>query len=351
MRPVVRRIARWSAVAGGLFFVYLAYIYLTLPDVRPLATVNPQTTAFMELRKREAAEDGRNLVIRHRWVAYPLISNTLRRAVLVAEDSAFFDHEGVDYNELRASLESNWEEGKFSRGASTITQQLAKNLYLSPSRNPIRKLKELMITRRLEAALTKRRILELYLNVIEWGDGIFGAEAASRAYFNKPAFALSPDEAALLAGAIINPREHSPRRPTARLLRRQQIIVRRMGVKPPEARPPDAVSSSSKRVPAVQPSSPAVDPVVGAPVNTTPPAPPTSVQPLKPLPGNGGSPPVIPSIPRVSTSKTAAPGASLLPRLQERNGTEQLVRAIVGEWHQLHGRDHPVDAGPRCPNS
>ena len=124
---------------------------------------------------------------------------------------------GLDLKQLRASLETNWEEGRFTRGASTITQQLAKNLYLSPSKNPVRKLKELLITRRLEAALTKRRILEIYLNVIEWGDGIFGAEAASRAYFGKPASALSPEEAALLAGAIINPREHSPAHPTARL--------------------------------------------------------------------------------------------------------------------------------------
>ena len=118
---------------------------------------------------------------------YTQISSNLRRAVLVAEDSAFFDHEGIDLKQIRASLEMNWEEGRFTRGASTITQQLAKNLYLTPSRNPVRKLKELLITRRLEAALTKRRILEIYLNVIEWGDGIFGAEAASRAYFGKPA--------------------------------------------------------------------------------------------------------------------------------------------------------------------
>lgn len=348
MGRAVRRIARWSAIAGGLFFIYLAYIYLTLPDVRVLTTVNPQTTAFMELRQREAAAQGRKFQIRQRWVPYNSISNTLRRAVLVAEDSAFFDHEGVDYKELRASLEANWEEGKFTRGASTITQQLAKNLYLSPSRNPIRKLKELMITRRLEAALTKRRILEIYLNVIEWGDGIFGAEAASRTYFDKPASALSPDEAALLAGAIINPREHSPARPTKRLLRRQQIIVRRMGIKPPE---PTAVNVTDPTVPAVQPSTPTVDPVSGIPLNATPPAPPEPVQTLKPLPGNGGSPPVIPSIPRVSNSKTAATVASLLPRSQEGNDTEQLVGAVVAEWRELHRRDHPPDAGPRRPHS
>ena len=120
------------------------------------------------------------------------------------------------------------------RGASTITQQLAKNLYLSPSRNPYRKIAELFITRRLEAELTKGRIFELYLNVIEWGDGIWGAEAAARAYFGLPASALAPEQAALLAGAIINPRVYSPAHPNTRLLRRQQIILRKMGyVTPP----------------------------------------------------------------------------------------------------------------------
>jgi monofunctional biosynthetic peptidoglycan transglycosylase len=344
MRRVVRRVARWSAVAGGLFFIYLGYVYLTLPDVRALATVNPTTTAFMQLRLREAEEDGRKLQIRHRWVPYNSLSNTLRRAVLVAEDSAFFDHEGVDFKELRASLEANWEEGKFTRGASTITQQLAKNLYLSPSKNPIRKLKELMITRRLEAALTKRRILEIYLNVIEWGDGVFGAEAASRAYFGKPASALTADEAALLAGAIINPREHNPARPTRRLLRRQQIIVRRMGVKPPD---PATATVSVPTVPADEPSAPVVDPILGTPLNTTPPAPPDSVQPLKSLPGNGSPSPLNPSILKVSASKIAALVASLQPRLQERNVTEQLVRAVIAQRDQLHGRDHPPDAGHR----
>ena len=299
---MVRKIARGALIAGALGFFYIFYVYLTLPDVRPLATVNPTTTAFMQLRIREAEEQGRKLTIRQQWVPYARISSTLRRAVLVAEDSSFFDHEGVDYTQLRASLEANWEEGKFSRGASTITQQLAKNLYLSPSKNPIRKLKELMITRRLEAALTKRRILEIYLNVIEWGDGIFGCEAASRVYFGKSAASLTADEAALLAGAIINPREHSPAHPTRRLLRRQQIIVRRMGIKPPPppapAAPTPAVTVSDPTVPAVEPSSPVADPVSGAPVNSSPPAPPNSVHSVQPHSGNGGSPPVNPSNPK-----------------------------------------------------
>ena len=149
--------------------------------------------------------------------------------MLVAEDDAFWQHEGVDFEQLQESLEADWARGRLLRGGSTITQQLAKNLYLSPSKNPLRKLRELIIARRLEAELTKTRIFELYLNVIEWGDGIYGAEAAARAYFHTSAASLGPAEAALLAGAIINPRVLNPAHPTARLLRRQQIILRRMG--------------------------------------------------------------------------------------------------------------------------
>jgi len=220
-----------SAALGMLGFGFGAFCfsYLTLPDVRGLARTNPTTTAFMELRKEEAAQDGRTLAIRHRWVPYTQISADLRRAVIVTEDAAFFDHDGIDLAEVKASMERNWEEGRFTRGASTITQQLAKNLYLSPSRNPLRKLREVFITRRLEASLSKRRILEIYLNVIEWGDGIFGVDAAARIYFGKTAATLSREEAALLAGAIINPRVHNPGKPTRRLLRRQQIVLRRMG--------------------------------------------------------------------------------------------------------------------------
>ena len=291
----MRKLLRGLAIAASLGFVYIAYVYLTLPDVRALATENPATTAFIELRKREAEESGRKLTIRQRWVPYNQISSNLRRAVLVAEDSAFFDHDGIDLKELRASLEHNWEEGRFERGASTITQQLAKNLYLSPSRNPVRKLKELLITRRLEAALSKRRILEIYLNVIEWGDGVFGAEAASRAYFGKAAAALSPDEAALLAGAIINPREHSPARPTKRLLRRQQIIARRMGIKSAPAPSPEG--QVIQHTPAAD-SPQSGDSVVGfSAINQSPPAPPDAAQTVQPTSGNGGPPPLSPTKP------------------------------------------------------
>jgi monofunctional biosynthetic peptidoglycan transglycosylase len=149
--------------------------------------------------------------------------------VILAEDSAFWQHDGLDYAQIKESIEVNLERREFARGASTVTQQLAKNLFLSPSKNPIRKLRELMIARRLEAQLSKRRILELYLNVIEWGDGIYGAEAASRAYFQRPASALTADQSALLAAAIINPRLLNPARPSARLARRKHLILGRMG--------------------------------------------------------------------------------------------------------------------------
>ena len=212
------------------FFALLAHAYLTLPDVRPLKTSNPTTTAFIELRAREALARGEKPVRVMRWERYPAISRDLKRAVLLAEDAAFWQHEGVDFEQLQDSIQVDWRRGRFSRGASTITQQLAKNLYLSPSKNPLRKFRELIIARRLEAELSKARILELYLNVIEWGDGIYGAEAAARTYFHESAAELDAPQSALLAAAIINPRLFSPAHPNTRLLRRQQLILRRMGV-------------------------------------------------------------------------------------------------------------------------
>jgi monofunctional glycosyltransferase len=275
-----------AAVLGAVAFAFLAYIYLTLPDVRPLRTVNPTSTAWMELRTREAKAEGRTLRHEHRWVPYGRISQNLKRAVIVAEDSLFFEHEGVDLEQIRESMEANFEKGRAARGGSTITQQLAKNLYLSPSRNPIRKLRELVIARRLEAALSKARILEIYLNVIEWGDGVWGAEAAARRYFGVSAASLSPDQAALLAGAIINPRLLNPARPTARLLRRQRIIMRRMGaVTPPVPVPTNApIVADVPDPPEAPPPEPAVPPVVADPVPAEP-APPEPPPPTpKPCP-------------------------------------------------------------------
>jgi len=238
LKTAARAAGRWAAAAAAVGFACLCYLYLTLPDVRPLKTSNPKTTAFIELRAREARARGVTPRRVQRWVSYKSMSPNLTRAVLVAEDDLFWQHEGVDVEQLQESLEADWAQGRFIRGGSTITQQLAKNLYLSPSKNPLRKLKELIIARRLEAELDKSRILELYLNVIEWGDGIYGAEAAARAYFHEGAASLGPSESALLAGAIVNPRVLNPARPTARLIRRQALIMRRMGsVTPP---PPPA---------------------------------------------------------------------------------------------------------------
>ena len=252
----LKRAGRIAAATLAGAFAYIAYVYLTLPDVRPLRATNPRTTAFMELRVREAHARGAPVVQDRRWVSDSRISQHLKRAVIVTEDSAFWRHEGVDYAQLKEAMEENLERLEFARGASTITQQLAKNLYLSPSKNPVRKLRELLITRRLEAELTKQRILELYLNVIEWGDGVWGAEAAARHYFHKGAAELSPAESALLAAAIANPHVFDPGRPSARLRRREEMILGRMGA----VTPPPVLAS--------QPESPAL-----APVETVPPLP------------------------------------------------------------------------------
>jgi monofunctional glycosyltransferase len=268
MRKILRALLAIGAVGIGA----AAFIYITLPDVRSLRTANPQTTAFIELRAREAHARGEQAKRIQRWVDYARMSSNLKRAVLVTEDSRFWTHEGIDFDELKESMEVNIERMEFARGGSTITQQLAKNLYLSPSKDPIRKVREFLIARRLEAELSKQRILELYLNVIEWGDGIYGAEAAARTYFHKPASDLSASESALLAAAIANPRVLSPAHPGARLLRRQKMVMRRMGnVTPPPAvagpvvPPPDASMPDIQPLPDLPPAAPASDALPGQP--------------------------------------------------------------------------------------
>ena len=277
----MKRIARAAAVGAAAGFSVLAYVYLTLPDVRPLRDANPATTAFMELRWREALDKGQKPRRAYRWAPYQRIADSFKRAVLVAEDGAFWQHEGIDLVAIRESIEVNIERREFARGASTITQQLAKNLYLSPSKNPLRKFKELLIARRLEAELSKRRILELYLNVIELGDGIFGAEAAARSYFRKSAAALTPDESALLAAAIINPRVLNPGARSPRLLRRQHMILRRMGL----VTPPPAVPTLTP-APDTAPTEPP-----GTPLEPRPEPTPT---PGEPMPGEPVPPPAPP---------------------------------------------------------
>jgi monofunctional biosynthetic peptidoglycan transglycosylase len=276
----MRSVGRVLLAVAAACFAYAAFAFLTLPDVRVLRTTNPTTTAFIELRAREAHAKGEQAKKVQRWVNYGRISQNLKRAVLVTEDSAFWQHDGLDYQQIKESMEVNFERGEFARGASTITQQLAKNLYLSPSKNPIRKLRELLIARRLEAELTKQRILEIYLNVIEWGDGIYGAEAAARTYFGKSAADLSPSESALLAAAISNPRLMNPGRPTARLLRRQSMVMRRMGA----VTPPPVITTA----PAADSEAP-----ISPGIETVPPLPPVEALPPA-LPGQAVPPPKKP---------------------------------------------------------
>lgn len=278
----MRRAGRILAVTIVAGFGYLIYLYLTLPDVRPLRANNPKTTAFIELRAREARRDGHEPRRVQRWVPYARVSPHLKRAVIVAEDAAFWGHQGIDVNEIRKSLEMDIARGEFTRGASTITQQLAKNLYLSPSRNPLRKLREFLIARRLEAELSKSRIFELYLNEIEWGEGIYGVEAASRTYFGLPASAVGPDQAALLAGAIVNPRVLSPLRPNARLKARQRLIRARMGnVTPPPvlAAIPEQPAFDSAELSGAPESPESVEPAAEEPVEPSPESPATVVEP------------------------------------------------------------------------
>ena len=211
-----------------LIILFVGFQIITFPRVGRLKNENPETTAFMDQRRAELRREGRDDALRHTWVSYESISPHLRSAVIVSEDSRFYEHGGIDQAELEKVLREAWEKKELGRGGSTITQQLAKNLYLSSSRNPFRKLKEIVIAWRMEQVLSKKRILELYLNLVEFGETVYGAEAASRHYFGKPASGLTPGEAALLAGALPNPRKMNPGSPGPYLRSRRDIIVSRM---------------------------------------------------------------------------------------------------------------------------
>jgi monofunctional biosynthetic peptidoglycan transglycosylase len=222
-----RRRARWvtGSLAAGLLG-WIAYEAWTWPDVAALARGKPATTAFIERHRARERRAGRSGQVAWSWVGYGAISPHLKRAVLVAEDIEFFDHHGFAATEVRTALRDAWRERELPRGASTLTQQLAKNLWLSPSRNPARKLKEAVLTRQLERSLAKRRILELYLNVAEFGPGVYGAEAAARRYFGKPASALTEAEAAQLAAGLSRPSRWHPG-VTSRGYQRQVASVER----------------------------------------------------------------------------------------------------------------------------
>lgn len=226
--PLAKRgcIRRFWLPALVLFGLYVGWRAITWPDVSVLAKENPKSTAFIDAYRNRWFRPDRE--VEWKWVSYSRISRNLRRAVLVGEDAAFFGHEGFDTDEMRDAITQAIEKKRLPRGASTITQQLAKNLYLSPSRNPLRKIEEVILTRQLEAHLTKKRILEIYLNVVELGPGIYGAEAASRHYFGRSAAGLSPHQAAQLAGSLPAPKSWHPGSTSKKYLWHVRWIERRM---------------------------------------------------------------------------------------------------------------------------
>jgi monofunctional biosynthetic peptidoglycan transglycosylase len=202
----LKRIVFLSILLISIFLIY-SFIF---PDVSRLKKENPKKTSFMEYREKEWKQKGKKYRIIQRWVPLSRISPYLIKAVLIAEDDKFWSHEGFDYEAMQKAIEKDIKAKKFKLGGSTVSQQLAKNLYLSPSKNPIRKIREAIITWRMERTISKRRILEIYLNVVEWGEGIFGIEAASQHYFGKSASSLSPEEASRLASVLPNPRKYNP---------------------------------------------------------------------------------------------------------------------------------------------
>jgi monofunctional glycosyltransferase len=239
------------AVVG--VFALAAYVWLGLPargEVRALAATNPGTTGVMRQRDEEARAAGRSPRRQQIWVPISRVSRHLVHAVLSSEDQKFFGHQGVDWDAIEKSVQEDRKQWRLARGGSTITQQLAKNLFFTTHKTPVRKVRELFVARWLEEDLTKRRILELYLNVIEWGDGVYGAEAAAQRYYGKPAAALDADEAAGLAAMIPNPRRVNPRVDPRRFARAQRRVIWLMahagylsrsglGAEPPPLEPAD----------------------------------------------------------------------------------------------------------------
>lgn len=211
-----------------LFAAWLLYQCWLFAWVGWWKWVNPVQTSFMSLRLRELRLGDPNAELKKTWVNYERISDHLKRAIIAAEDAKFVDHDGFDWQGIQLAYEKNQKKGRFVAGGSTISQQLAKNLFLSPGRTPWRKAQEAVVTLMLEACWDKERILEVYLNVIEWGNGVYGAEAAARHYYGVSAAQLSAPQAARLAGMVPNPRLYDRQRHAPGLTRKTAIILARM---------------------------------------------------------------------------------------------------------------------------
>jgi monofunctional biosynthetic peptidoglycan transglycosylase len=278
---------RLGLLALALLVLLAGWVVAGLPsraDVRGLATRNPGRTRLMEQREEEARAAGRRPRTVQRFVPLSAVSRHLIHAVIASEDQNFFGHEGVDWKAIEESLQKNVKTRAFARGGSTITQQLAKNLYFGTAKTPVRKLRELVVTQWLEDDLTKARILALYLNVIEWGDGVYGCDAAARQWYGKAASALGPTEAAGLAAMIPNPRRINPRVSPARHARATRRVlwlmalagyvgrdVAGLGAEPPPEAGEDAAEAEAELPPEPEPAATALP---AAPVpSPTPPAP------------------------------------------------------------------------------
>ncbi|OHC90160.1 MAG: monofunctional biosynthetic peptidoglycan transglycosylase [Sideroxydans sp. RIFOXYB12_FULL_59_6] len=212
----------------ALFLIFVLYQLWLFAHVCWWIKFDPATSAFMDDRLEVMQDKDPKAALKYKWVPYKKISPNLKRALIAAEDAKFVDHEGFDWEGIQKAYEKNLKRGKIVAGGSTISQQLAKNLFLSTKRTPWRKGEEIIITLMLEAVMDKQRIFEIYLNVIEWGNGVFGAEAAARHYFGVSAARLSPEQAARLAAMVPNPRYYDRHRQARGMLRKTLIILDRM---------------------------------------------------------------------------------------------------------------------------
>lgn len=224
---MIRKLFFWLVVVPvGLVLLLQLYFFL---QIWWWVDHNPGNTSFMRQQLSVLREKNTGAQLQQKWVAYDHISNNLKRAIIASEDSNFSEHEGIDWEALQKAYEKNNKKGKVVAGGSTITQQLAKNLFLSGERSYVRKAQEFIITYMLEFLMDKERIFEIYLNVVEWGSGVFGAEAAAQHYFGVPAANLSAAQAARLAVMLPNPRFYDKHRGSGYLAKRTNLILRRMG--------------------------------------------------------------------------------------------------------------------------
>ena len=229
MRPALTLPVLWlKRLLLGVFGLLLLYQLWLFGWVLWWNWVNPESTRFMEIRLVELQAKDPAAQLKKQWVSYGKISNHLKRALIVSEDGLFIHHEGFDWDGIQKAIEKNQKKGKIVAGGSTISQQLAKNLFLTPSKTPWRKAQEAIITLMLETVWSKQRIFEVYLNVIEWGNGVFGAEAAARHYFGISAAQLSAEQAARLAGMVPSPRFYDRNRSAPGLTRKAEVILGRM---------------------------------------------------------------------------------------------------------------------------